>query len=525
MSATVIVVLALATAVIAGGLSGRALRAAIAAAGLAACLVVALVAPPLATIAVADTAFALASRGAGVAAMAAASMLLLLIAAVSHRERSALPARPMSLALPVALPVTVAAVVAALAAINGALLSTPAGGGGVLAPGTAASPIAVAVVTAASVTLAPLAAWQPEPALVAGAVRAAARAVRVAVLACGLALAGMAWLLSPSGLIAPDPAGVTAAMLLVSTAVALTMGALPFHRVAVRATVTGPVALAAARSVWLPAAFALAAVAWSQRVLTPSVAFTAVGSAPLFADARAIVAVVALVTLGGGALAATFHDDLRHVLAYALIGDAGMVLLVFASADPAAASYAAAWLPVNAVVRTAFVTWVVALTGRWGTGLVDDLHGWARASPLLGLALVAIAAATFGLPGWGIFELRSSLVDAGGGPMWPVLAGAAWLGLLPYLRLAWVGVQRDSPVVGAVAEPTVAQRPGRRPARRAVEEPLAGGGLPGIRRGASRLVAASAEHVGLVTAGVTLAAAIVAVILAWTAGAAVTAID
>ena len=522
MSAALIAVVALATALIAGLVSPRALRAAAAAAGLATCVVVALAAPPLPTIAVGDTVFALATRGAGVVATAAASMLLLLGAAVWRREQSAAPARPMSHALPVALPLTVAAVAAAVAAIDGTLLSAPTAGGGSLEPGTAAAPIAAALVTAASITLAPLSAWQPDPALVASAVRAAGRAVRVAILACGLGLAGMAWLLAPSGLVAPDPAGATAAILLVSASVALFMGALPFHGVAVRVSVTGPMALTAARSVWLPAAFALAAVAWSQRVLAPSVAFTAVGAAQLFADARAIVAVVALLTLAGGALAATFHDDIRHVLAYALVGDAGMALLTFASADPAAGSFAAAWLPVNAVVRTAFVTWAVALTGRSGTGFVHDLHGWARQSPLLGLALAAIAVATFGLPGWGIFALRSSLVDAGGGPMWPLMASAAWLGLLPYLRLLWVGLQRRTVVVEDVAEPVVARR--RRPAHRNREESVTVGS-PAIRRGMSRLLAASAEHAGLVTAGVTVLAAALAVILAWSSGVAVTAID
>jgi hypothetical protein len=41
----------------------------------------------------------------------------------------------------------------------------------------------------------------------------------------------------------------------------------------------------------------------------------------------------------------------------------------------------------------------------------------------------------------------------------------------------------------------------------------------------SRLLAASAEHAGLVTAGVTVLAAALAVILAWSSGVAVTAID
>jgi hypothetical protein len=528
MSAAVLIVIALTATVIASLVSVRAYRTAIAALGLAACVVAALAAPPLTTIAMGEAVFALGTHGAGVAATAASSLLLLLGAAVARRERAPSPAVPipeavpMSQALPIAFPLVVAALVTAVAAIDGALLSRPTGGGGLLAAGTAAPPVAVAVVTAASVVLAPLAAWQSDPALAATAGRAAARAVPAAILACCLALAGMAWLLASAGPIAPDPAGAATALLLVGASVAVFMGALPFHAIVVRASVTGPIALAAARGVWLPAAFALAGVAWSQRVLAPSVALTGVGAASLFGEARAVIAIVALVTLAGGSLAATFHADLRHVLAYALVGDAGLALLAFASADPAAASAAATWLPVNAVARTAFVTWTVALAGRWGTGLVDDLDGWARGAPLLGIGLVGIAAATFGLPGWGMFALRSTLVETGAGALWPLMAAAAWLGLLPFLRLAWVGVRRRSEIVGTGAGPAISET--RDEDLRGRRAPLWTGRVA-VQAGAARFLAAWVENGEVVAAGVTLLAAALAVLLAWSAGAPVTAID
>ena len=520
MSAGILVVVALVTAALAVLMSRQDAKAGIAAMGLVACAGIALASSPIQSIVMGDATFALGTSGAGVVAGASISLLLLLGAAGAGRLRSLPPG------LPVALPAAVAALVASLAAVDGALLANPISGASAFQPvGTAAAPVAVAIVAAASVLIAPLAAWHPDPALAAVARRGAARAVRLAVVACGLAIVGMAWLLAPTGPIAPDPAGAAAGLLLVATGVALFMGALPFHTVSVRASVSAPLALTAARGVWLPAAFALAAVAWDQRVLAPAVALSGVVSAPLFADARAVVALVAVITMAGGALAATVHDDVRHVLAYALVGDAGLALLAFSSADPAAASAAAAWLPVNAVARTALVTWTVALVLARGTDIVDELGGWARTSPLLAAGLVGVAAATFGLPGWGVFELRGSLFVTGGGPAGPVMAAAGWLGLLPYVRLAWVGARRRAPA-GTAAEPPApapAEPAGTRPG--VGRRPWRAGDENALQSGAARLFTAWTDHAGLVAAGFALAAAAVAIAVAWTAGVAVTGID
>jgi Proton-conducting membrane transporter len=522
MSAGILVAIALATTALAVLTSRQDAKAGIAAGGLVVCAGVAIATSPIRSIVMGDAAFALGTSGARVVAAASISLLLLLGAAASGRRRS------LPVGLAVALPAAVAALVAALAAVDGALLANPMSGASAFQPvGTAAAPVAVAIVAATSILITPLAAWHPDPALAAPARRAAARAVRLAVVACGLAIAGMAWLLAPTGPIAPDPAGAAAGLLLVATAVALFMGALPFHTVSVRASVSAPLALTAARGVWLPAAFALAAVAWDQRVLAPSVALSGVVGAPLFADARAVVAVVAVITMAGGALAATFHDDVRHVLAYALVGDAGLALLAFASADPAAASAAAAWLPVNAVARTALVTWTIALVLARGTDIVDELDGWARTSPLLAAGLIGVAAATFGLPGWGVFELRGSLFATGGGPAGPVMAAAGWLGLLPYVRLAWVGARRRTPATTTSAEPSVPSPAEPAGVRNGLGRPpgRAGADVHALQGGAARLFTAWTDHAGLVAAGFAVLAAAVAIAVAWTAGVAVTGID
>lgn len=437
MSAGILVAVALVTAIVAGLTTRRALGVALAAVGLGACAVVALVAPPLTTVVMGDATFALGQHGADVVASSAVSMLLLL--GVAAAVRSSGPRVPAALAI------AVAALAAGIAALNGSLMTPPSGASAQFqTAGTGGPPIAIALVTAAAVLLVPVLADGTDGAPEAAAARTASRVLRLTTVACGLGLVGMAWLLGPSGPVSSDPTGVATALLLVAIAVALFLGAMPLHTIVARAAVSGPVALVAARAVWLPAAFALAAVAWEQRVLAPAIAFGGTADTPLLAEVRALIAIVALMTIVGGAIVATLHGDLRHVLAYTLIGDAGLALLALATADPAGPAAATTWLPANAVARTAFAAWTLALAGAWGTARLDELDGWARRAPLLALGLLAVALATFGLPGWGIFTLRASLTQATGGFAGSLMLAAAWLGLVPFVRLAWVGLRRST---------------------------------------------------------------------------------
>ncbi len=493
MSAAIVVAIALVAGLVAAMLRGTAARI-VAGVALAACVPIALLVPPLTTVVAGGATFALGGHGASITADAAASLLLVLVAASAVRADA--PAVPASLVL------ALAAVTAALAALNGALMEPPPATAVVQSAGTAGPPIGVAIVVAAAVLLAPAVVPAADAGTESAAVRTASRVLRTAAVAGGIAIVGMAWLLGPAGPVAADPGAVAAALLLVAGSVALFLGAIPFHAITARGTVAGPTALAAARAAWLPAAFAMAAVAWEQRVLAPVMAYGGSTGAPLVADARDLVAVVAFLTLAGGAVVAALHDDLRHVLAYALVSDAGLALLAFASSDPSAGSTASYWLPVNAVARTGLATWMVAAGAAWGTSRVDELDGWARRAPLLAAGLLAVALATFGLPGWGIFELRTSLPQAVGGPAGTLMLGAAWLGLLPFLRLAWVGLRAPSEVVGertiawpaglglagaARRRPGGAPEPVTRAGQPAGAEPVRGRGARGVRAGVEAL--------------------------------------
>ena len=534
MSAGILVTVALGTAILAALTARRPLGAAVAAVGLGACALVAVVAPPLKTVVMGDATFALGQHGADVVASSAASMLLLLGVAVA--VRSAGPRVPAALA------VAVAALAAGVAALNGSLMTPPSGANAQFqTAGTGGPPIAIALLTAAAVVLVPVMAEGTDGAPEATGARTASRVVRVTTVACGLGLVGMAWLLGPSGPVAPDPTGVATALLLVAGAVGLFLGAMPLHTIVARAATSGPVALVAARAVWLPAAFALAAVAWEQRVLAPSIAFGGAAGTPLLAEARALIAIVALVTIVGGAIVATLHGDLRHVLAYTLIGDAGLALLALATADPAGPAAATSWLPANAVARTAFAAWTLALAGSWGTARLDRLDGWARRAPLLALGLLGVALATFGLPGWGIFTLRSSLTQATGGFMGSLMLAAAWLGLVPFARLAWVGLRRPTESdreepgagpgrprsVGAGWAGRLTRLAGGRPTSRDLARPRAegAGGRGALSRAGDAATAAWLANGAVIAASFALLAAVLAVVVSLRAGGVLASVD
>jgi formate hydrogenlyase subunit 3/multisubunit Na+/H+ antiporter MnhD subunit len=455
MSTAAVVAIALFVALVASNARRGWIATLVTLVGLAACGLAAGLEPSLSTVTLGGATFALVPRGAQITVVAAISLLLVMVAGLSATRPgrpSPSPARatPLEPRVAAAPALALAAVAASLAALNGSLMTPPSGSNTQFqVAGTDGPPLVIALVVATAALLAPVVATGAGSGLEASPAGTASRLLRVTAVAGALGILGTAWLLGPAGPVAPDPAGAAAALLLGAGALALFMGAIPVHSVAARAAVTGPLVVAAARAVWLPAVFALGVIAWEQRLFAPALALGAAGDAPLVGGVRLLILAVALVSISGGAVVAWLHDDLRHVLAYALISDAGLALLALAASDPAGAAAASSWLPVNALARTAFTAWTAACAAAWGTSRVADLGGWARRAPVLALGLVAIALATFGLPGWGVFTLRASLARAGGGPFELLALAAAWLGLLPFVRLAWVGLQRPTATVRA----------------------------------------------------------------------------
>ena len=220
-------------------------------------------------------------------------------------------------------------------------------------------------------------------------------------------------------------------------AAAVRSGSVPFHlRLARLADVTPPIGLPVVAA-WIPLPLMVAALIIANGMLAP-LAF------PLDAE-RAALVVLALVGLGGAALAAFITDDLRHSVVYLTAADSALVLIAFAALDPSTSGPARAWLVVVLVSKTALGAWGAVVEDRFATKSLPDLRGWARRAPVLGVAFLVIVLATFGLPGWVSFEVRELLPQTAVVDPWAtMLVVAGFLTLPTYVRIALLGIGRPA---------------------------------------------------------------------------------
>ena len=263
--------------------------------------------------------------------------------------------------------------------------------------------------------------------------------------------------------IASGGSGVAAAvsfgLLAMAVVVAARLGGIPYHvRISALTDIapSGSLPLVVA---WLPLPLAAAAVGVAVGVLAPL--------APPVGPAQALIVAVTLLATLAACLAAFLQDDLRHAVGYLVIADLGLLLLALAALDPALWGAARTWLLTAAVTKTALAAWAAVAEDRFETRSVPELRGWLRPSPVLGLALVLIVLATYGLPGWAVMGARTDLTGhAAAGPWDSLLLLASFLTLPAYLRWLWVGygpptshVERSAPELAALG---LARLPARR---------------------------------------------------------------
>jgi NADH:ubiquinone oxidoreductase subunit 2 (subunit N) len=231
----------------------------------------------------------------------------------------------------------------------------------------------------------------------------------------------------------PPAAAVGLGALGLGLVVAARAGAVPFHlRLARLADVIPPIGLPLAAA-WIPLPLTVAALLVTDSLLAPL-------ALPVDAERGALV-VLALVGLGGAALAAFIADDLRHAIAYLVAADSAIALVAIAALDPGTSGPTRAWLVVILVSKTGLGAWSAAVEDRFATRAMPDLRGWARRAPILGLALVVIGLATFGLPGWISFDIRDSLPHTAVVEPWStLLMVASFLTLPTYVRLVLLGI-------------------------------------------------------------------------------------
>ncbi len=271
---------------------------------------------------------------------------------------------------------------------------------------------------------------------------AGTRALRAAVVAGTLAVAATAWIGRDLGDLAAQPVVFGLAYLAVALAAAIRFGAIPFHAWPARLTDAAPETALPLVTALSPAAFAIVALAWADASI-----------APLLVDldsARAVVLAIAIASILLASLAAFIQDDVEHIVGYAIIGDAGVVMLAVAALDPESWAPARIWILALIVTRSAFAAWAAATRSEFQSGRVDDLRGWAVRSPLLAGTFALVALASLGLPGLAAFDARSSLVSLSlDGPLALIVLLGTLTPAAYYGRLLLVGLDR----AGGRAEP------------------------------------------------------------------------
>jgi len=261
------------------------------------------------------------------------------------------------------------------------------------------------------------------------------RVLRATAVSGTMAIAAAAWIGRDLSQLAAQPIVFGLAYLAFALAVAIRFGAIPAHQWAARLTDAVPETTLPLVTAIAPAALAIVALAWADASIAPL--------ALDLTSARFVVLAVAIASIFLASVAAFIQDDIEHIVGYAIVGDAGVVMLAVAALDPAAWAPARIWILAFVVARSAFAAWAAATRATFGTGRVAELRGWALRAPILGVVLGLVVVASIGLPGLAAAEARGQLISLVlEGPVAAIVMLGTLSPLLYYGRLFAVGIDR-----------------------------------------------------------------------------------
>jgi formate hydrogenlyase subunit 3/multisubunit Na+/H+ antiporter MnhD subunit len=261
------------------------------------------------------------------------------------------------------------------------------------------------------------------------------RVLRATALAGTMAIAATAWIGRDLSELAAQPIVFGLAYLAFALAVAIRFGAIPLHTWAAKLTDAVPETTLPLVTALAPAALAIVALAWADASIAPL--------ALDLGSVRFVVLAVAIASILLASLAAWIQDDIEHIVGYAIVGDAGVVMLAIAALDPEAWAPARTWILAFVVARSAFAAWAAATRATFGTGRVAELRGWALRAPILAIVLALVVVASIGLPGLAAAEARGRLIDLVlDGPLALVVVLGTLSPLLYYGRLFAIGIER-----------------------------------------------------------------------------------
>lgn len=203
-------------------------------------------------------------------------------------------------------------------------------------------------------------------------------------------------------------------LILILAGLGFKVAAVPFHIWTPDVYEGAPIPVTA----YLSAVSKTAAFALTLRLL--SAAF-----GPLVQDWQVVTAVMAVLTMTVGNLVALRQSNLKRLLAYSSISQAGYVLVGLTAATPAAATGVVLHLVVYALTNLAGFFAAVAFVNRTGKERIADLAGLGRRAPFLALVLTIALFSLAGMPLFAGFVSKFYLFTAAAAAGWLWLAGVA----------------------------------------------------------------------------------------------------
>ena len=244
---------------------------------------------------------------------------------------------------------------------------------------------------------------------------------------------------------ATDPAYATTSSLTAGVAMTLYLvllgmiGAFPFHHRLVRIFESLPIVGSLMVGVWIPAALSL--IILNELSLLSSSVCEPIGGAVV-----TTLFFTGIVTLLFGGFSALLHDDVGEVLGFLAVGNAGWLTLGAAETllHPSAVGPLLVALP-GALVISLFGLWRISIRRHYELTSLQELSGWARRTPAIGVVLICAAAAQTAVPVREFFSGGFSIADDSGSPFITVgaLFGAGSLAAAA-IRLLLVGLAQES---------------------------------------------------------------------------------
>lgn len=223
-----------------------------------------------------------------------------------------------------------------------------------------------------------------------------------------LGLTGSTNLREVAGALSSVPSGpaLFAALVLLTGGLGFKLGAVPFH-------------------LWVPDTY--------QGAPTPVTAFLSVGSKgaavaaflrvffvgldPVKPDWGFLLAAVSALTMTVGNVAALHQRNVKRLLAYSSVAQAGYIMAALAAANSAGFSAAMYYVAAYAFMNVGAFAVLVALANQGEGEELDDLAGLARREPVLGFLMFLFLLSLLGIPPlagfWAKFFVFRAAVDAG----------------------------------------------------------------------------------------------------------------